>query len=97
MILAALTYLLICMACSGSNAEASTPTLVAWRLTEGTWCSVDKAEPVLQRGLPTREGLLSCGERGRIANSSLPNPGMDRTRGAQQALQVCDSSIFIPR
>ena len=38
------------------------------------WCSFDRAEPVLQRGLPTREGLLTCGERGRIASSSLPNP-----------------------
>ena len=38
------------------------------------WCSFDRAEPVLQRGLPTREGLLTCGERGRITSSSLPNP-----------------------
>ena len=38
------------------------------------WCSFDRAEPVLQRGLPTREGLLTCGERGRIASSTLPNP-----------------------
>ena len=39
-----------------------------------SYCSVQQAQPLVQRDLPTQPGLLSYGARGTIFNRSLPNP-----------------------